>query len=63
MPVDAGQRTTAMKAIWMYLDEAAERGIVRNDNDLANRLGVHRSAVSHWRSGKSAPNEDQAAVL
>lgn len=52
-----------MKAIRLYLDEAAERGIVKNDNDIAERLGLNRSAVSQWRSGKTAPNEDQAARL
>lgn len=52
-----------MKPIWMYLDEAIDRGIVKNDFDLARRLGVNRSAVSKWRAGTSAPNEDQAAKL
>jgi len=52
-----------MKPVWMYLDEAAERGIVKNDTELGARLNVGRSAVCEWRKGRSAPNEDQAAAL
>lgn len=52
-----------MKPVRLYLDEAAERGLVKNDTDLGARLGVGRSAVCEWRKGRSAPNEDQAAAL
>lgn len=46
-----------------YMDEAAERGIVKNDSDLARRLGVTRQSVSAWRTGESFPDSDQAAAL
>lgn len=52
-----------MKPIRLYLDEAADRGLVKNDTDLGGLLGVSRSAVCEWRKGRSAPNEDQAAAL
>lgn len=52
-----------MKPIRMYLDEAEDRGIVKNDSDLSRRLGVSRACVSDWRRGNAAPNEDQAAQL
>lgn len=52
-----------MKAVRHYMDEAADRGIVKNDSDLAHRLGVTRQSVSAWRKGDAAPNEDQAAAL
>lgn len=52
-----------MKPIRLYLDEANDRGIVRNDNDLATRLHISRSTVSKWRSGERTPDEDQAAAL
>lgn len=52
-----------MKQIFMYLDEAQDTGIVKNDADLAKRLGISRASVSEWRSGKSTPNDDQAVRL
>lgn len=52
-----------MKPIRRYLDEAIDAGVFKNDSDIARQLGVHRSAVSQWRVGATAPNEDQAAAL
>lgn len=52
-----------MKPIRFYMDEAANRGLVKNDSDLARKLGVSRQSVSAWRTGDTAPNEDQAAAL
>ncbi|MCK2088658.1 DUF3693 domain-containing protein [Thauera aromatica] len=52
-----------MKPIRLYLDEAADRQIVKNDSDLARKLGVSRACVSDWRRGNASPNEDQAAAL
>ena len=52
-----------MIKVGKYLDEAIDRRIARNDSDIAKQLGVSRSAISLWRLGRSAPNEDQAAKL
>lgn len=52
-----------MKPIRLYLDEAEDRGIVKNDSELARRLGVSRQSVNDWRKERTAPNEDQAAAL
>lgn len=52
-----------MKPVWMYLDEAAERGIAKNDSDIARKLDVSRAAVSRWRKELDAPAEDTAARL
>lgn len=52
-----------MKRIFMYLDEAQDMGIVKNDAELAKNLGLSRASVSEWRSGKSTPNDDQAVKL
>lgn len=52
-----------MKPVWMYLDEAQERGLAANDSDIAAKLGVTKAAVCEWRKGRSAPAEDAAARL
>lgn len=46
-----------------YMDEAIERGIVKNDSDLARQIGVTRQSVSAWRTGDAYPDSDQAATL
>lgn len=52
-----------MKKLHQYLDEAADRNLVKNDSDLANRLGITRQSVSAWRKGEAVPDADQAAAL
>lgn len=52
-----------MRKIQTYLDDAIRAGIVKNDAELAQRLGVARSTVSRWREGDRHPDEDQAAAL
>ena len=52
-----------MRKIQTYLDEAIRAGLVKNDAELAQRLGVARSTVSRWREGDRHPDEDQAAAL
>lgn len=52
-----------MKAIRNYLDEAIRSGVVKNDAEIARRLEVNRSAVSAWRSGAKAPDDDAAMGL
>lgn len=52
-----------MKKICMYMDEAQDIGAVKNDAELAKKLGISRASVSEWRAGKSTPNDDQAVKL
>ncbi len=52
-----------MKKISMYLDELVDSGTVKNDSDTARRIGVTRAAVSDWRTGRRAPDDDQAVKL
>lgn len=52
-----------MQALKTYIDRAIDGGIVRNDADLAHRLGVAPSTVCRWRDGSRHPDEDQAAAL
>lgn len=52
-----------MKLIKHYLDDAITTGAAKNDADIAKKLNVTRSCVSDWRSGKSAPNDEQAISL
>ena len=52
-----------MQPLKTYIDRAIDAGIVRNDAELAHRLGVARSTVSRWREGDRHPDEDQAAAL
>lgn len=52
-----------MKPINLYLDEAIDRGLVKNDSELSSRIGVTRTAVSNWRSGKRTPDDDEAVRL
>jgi len=52
-----------MRQISRYIDEARNSGIIQNDADLARKIGIGRAAVSLWRSGERAPNENQAAAL
>jgi transcriptional regulator with XRE-family HTH domain len=45
------------------MDEAADRGLVKNDSDIAAKLAVTRQSVSAWRKGEANPDPDQAAAL
>lgn len=52
-----------MKPIYLYLDEAVQNGAAENDSDIGRKIGATRSAVSSWRSGRRAPDDDQAVKL
>ncbi|HSD40094.1 MAG TPA: helix-turn-helix transcriptional regulator [Rhodocyclaceae bacterium] len=52
-----------MKSIARYIDEAIAKGIVKNDAAVAAALGVTRGAISNWRSGDKAPDEEKAIAL
>lgn len=52
-----------MKKVKQYLDDAAAQGLVKNDSELAQRLGITRQSVSAWRKGEAYPDADQAAAL
>lgn len=52
-----------MKQIHMYMDEAIRTGAVKNDSELAAKLGLSRASVSAWRNGKTAPDDKQAIAL
>lgn len=52
-----------MKPMNLYLDEAIDKGIAKNDSDIARKIGATRSAVSSWRTGRRAPDDDEAVQL
>lgn len=52
-----------MKPISKYLDDAIDAGTAKNDSDIARKIGVTRAAVSDWRTGRRAPDDDQAVKL
>ncbi|MBN8281931.1 MAG: helix-turn-helix domain-containing protein [Zoogloea sp.] len=52
-----------MKPISRYLDDAINRGLSKNDSETARKIGVTRAAVSDWRVGRRAPDDDQAVRL
>jgi transcriptional regulator with XRE-family HTH domain len=52
-----------MKLIALYLDEAIDRKIVKNDAETAARLGIARATVSRWRAGEKAPGDEEAIAL
>ena len=52
-----------MKPIYLYLDEALTTGVAENDSDIGRKIGATRSTVSSWRSGRRAPDDDQAVRL
>ncbi len=52
-----------MKPIKLYVQEAIDRELVKNQTELAQVLNVSRSAVSDWVVGDTTPNADQAAAL
>ena len=52
-----------MNRIATYLDEAVDLGRAKNDADIAAKLAVSRSAVSNWRAGVKAPDDDLAIGL
>jgi len=41
--------------------ERTKQGL--SQDDLADRLSIHRSIVSRWETGKAEPTEDQLAKL
>lgn len=47
---------------WDYLDAALKNGPA-NDTEVADMIGVNKSTVSFWRSGRSAPKWDQLEKL
>lgn len=52
-----------MKPISRYLDDVIDRGLSKNDSETARKIGVTRAAVSDWRVGRRAPDDDQAVRL
>lgn len=52
-----------MKPIYLYLDEAIDRDLAANDSDIGRKIGATRAAVSSWRTGRRAPDDDQAVRL
>lgn len=52
-----------MKQVRQYLDEAIDAGVAKNDSDIARKLSVTRAAVSDWRNGRRAPEDDAAVEL
>lgn len=52
-----------MKPINLYLDEAIDKGLARNDSDIARQIDATRAAVSSWRTGRRAPDDDQAVKI
>lgn len=61
--VDVSQVENTMKPISRYLDEAIDTGLSKNDSETARKIGVTRAAVSDWRVGRRAPDDDQAVKL
>lgn len=52
-----------MKPTRLYLDEAIDRGLAKNDSDIAKKIGATRTAVCDWRAGNTAPSDDHAVRL
>ena len=52
-----------MKPFYIYLDELADRGIMKDDAAVARHLGISRASVSEWRKGKTAPSPEHARVI
>ena len=52
-----------MKPINLYLEEAIDSGKAKNDSDIARKIGATRSAVSSWRTGRRAPDDEEAIKL
>lgn len=48
---------------WDYVDAAVKRGPAGNDTEVADLVGVNKSTVSFWRSGRSKPRWDQLQRL
>lgn len=61
--VDRSQAENTMKPISRYLDDAIDSGLSKNDSETARKIGVTRAAVSDWRVGRRAPDDDQAVKL
>lgn len=52
-----------MKALWSYIDESITNGIVRNDAEIARKVGVSRATVSRWRSGDRIPTDAETRAI
>lgn len=52
-----------MKPISRYLDDAIDERKANSDSDIARKIGATRAAVSSWRVGRRAPDDDQAVAL
>lgn len=48
---------------WDYIDAAIKRGPASTDTEVADLVGVNKSTVSFWRSGRSKPRWDQLQRL
>lgn len=52
-----------MKTIREFMDEAIAKGYVRNDAEIATKVGVAQATVSRWRDGSRVPEDDEAFYL
>lgn len=52
-----------MKTIRQYIEEAKNKGIVKNDAEVARKIGVTRAAVSRWCAGERTPSPEEARAL
>lgn len=52
-----------MKKLSDFMDEAIQRKWVRNDAEIAMKVGVAQATVSRWRDGSRTPEDEEAYYL